>query len=157
MAPTYHVEFLTGTILRWQKLLEDDYYKKIIVDSLRWLVTANRCKIFGFVIMPNHIHLLWRISEGVGRDQVQPALFSFTAHKFEKYLRTTDKLYLEKHFVDLVDRKYQFWEKSHMVKECWSNKFIKQKLNYIHHNPCQPHWKLAAVCDDYRWSSASFY
>ena len=92
---TYHVEFLTGTILKWQKLLEDEDSKKIIINSFDWLVSAGRCKIFGFVVMPNHIHLVWRISNGFSRDEVQTAFFSFTAHPFQKYLRKKNKQILD--------------------------------------------------------------
>jgi len=44
-----------------------------------------------------------------------------------------------------------------MVKETWSEKFFLQNLNYIHQKPCQPHWMLAALPEDYKWLSAMFY
>ncbi len=45
----------------------------IIVSSLKFLVEEKRAKIYGFVIMPNHLHLLWKIAlqwrlEDVQRD-----------------------------------------------------------------------------------------
>ncbi len=90
MPTAFHVEFLTATILRWQRLLDEDSYKRIIIDSLEWLIKQGRCKVFGFVIMPNHIHLLWRINEPFSRTEVQSAFFSFTGHQFEKHLRAND-------------------------------------------------------------------
>ena len=60
-------------------------------------------------------------------------------------------------YVDAKDRSYQFWQREPMVKEVWTERFLLQKLNYIHHNPCQPHWQLAAIPEDYKWSSALFY
>ena len=44
-----------------------------------------------------------------------------------------------------------------IVKECFTKSFFRQKLNYIHFNPSQPHWNLAALPEDYKWSSAAFY
>lgn len=38
-----------------------------------------------------------------------------------------------------------------------SESFFKQKMKYIHDNPCQPHWNLANHPIDYRFSSARFY
>jgi hypothetical protein len=35
--------------------------------------------------------------------------------------------------------------------------FFKQKFEYLHNNPCQPHWQLATLSEDYKYSSASFY
>ena len=51
MIKSYHAEFFTATILRWQKLLHDNNLKQIIIDSLQWLVTEKRCSVYAFVIM----------------------------------------------------------------------------------------------------------
>ena len=51
--------FFTATINSWQLLLADDVMKKIVGDSLLWMHQNNRARTHGFVIMPNHIHLLW--------------------------------------------------------------------------------------------------
>lgn len=34
---------------------------------------------------------------------------------------------------------------------------VLQKIDYIHRNPVQPKWQLAATPEDYSWSSAAFY
>lgn len=94
-----HPEFLTATILKWQHLLKDDKCKQIIIDSLQWLTKQNRCKIYAFVIMPNHIHLLWKIADGFERTEVQGAFFSYTAHQFKKYLQHSDEPTLQSYFV----------------------------------------------------------
>ena len=38
-----------------------------------------------------------------------------------------------------------------------SDKFIEQKLNYIHENPCRGEWNLAGQPQDYLHSSARYY
>lgn len=157
MLLSYHTEFLTATILQWKPLLKDDNCKQIIIDSLNWLVESKKCTVNAFVIMPNHIHLIWKIADGLKRTEVQGALFSFTAHNFRKHLETNHPGSLENYFVNDADRTYQFWEREPMVKECWTKAFFKQKLNYIHYNPCQQHWNLSALPEDYKWPSASFY
>lgn len=30
-------------------------------------------------------------------------------------------------------------------------------MNYIHFNPCKPHWNLAERPEKYKWPSANFY
>jgi putative transposase len=153
---SHHTEFLTATILRWQCLLADHKCKQIILDSLAWLSKQERCKVYGFVIMPNHIHLIWKINDGFARQEVQAALLSFTAHEFKKHLADNKKM-LNEYLVNDPDRKFQFWERDSRVKECWNESFLLQKLNYIHKNPCQPHWNLSLLPEEYAWSSASFY
>ena len=38
-----------------------------------------------------------------------------------------------------------------------TEKFFKRKLEYVHNNPCQPHWNLAQHPTEYRYSTASYY
>ena len=64
---TEHPQFFTATILEWKKLLAPDKYKDIIMESLKFLVTNKRIILNGFVIMPNHIHLIWQMCEGIHR------------------------------------------------------------------------------------------
>ena len=153
MLKSYHPEFLTATILNWQHLLSDEF-KQIVINAMRWLADENRCRIYGFVIMPNDIHLLWKITDGFDRANVQGALLSFTAHEFKKRLGNTQ---LKNYQVNLADRVFQFWQRDCLVKECWGEEFLRQKLDYIHRNPLQPHWSLADLPENYYWSSASFY
>ena len=157
MTLSYYPEFITSTILNWQHLLADDRLKQTVADSLHWLTQEKRCKVYAFVIMPNHVHLLWKIEANFQRKDVQGTLFSFTGHQFKKYLQLHNPLLLQKHYVNDADRSYQFWEREPLVKECRKDKFFMQKINYIHNNPCQPKWSLADLPENYLWSSAAFY
>ncbi|WP_246849943.1 transposase [Rufibacter roseolus] len=65
-----HITFFTATILEWKHLLKPDKYKNTILDSLRFLVREKRVKVYGFVIMPNHVHLLWKMEEPHLRENV---------------------------------------------------------------------------------------
>jgi hypothetical protein len=49
------------------------------------------------------------------------------------------------------------FEQSFDWKECSSDRFIDQKLDYMHDNPCRGVWRLAASPVDYLHSSAKFY
>jgi hypothetical protein len=51
-----YAQFLTATILTWKPLLAEDAFKDIIISSLQFLVKDDRIKLYGFVIMPEHIH-----------------------------------------------------------------------------------------------------
>jgi len=43
------------------------------------------------------------------------------------------------------------------TKICRTEKFMNQKLAYMHANPCTSKWKLAKTPVDYEHSSARFY
>ena len=42
-------------------------------------------------------------------------------------------------------------------KECRSPEFMKQKLDYIHFNPCSKKWALCSYPGEFAHSSAMFY
>jgi hypothetical protein len=54
-------------------------------------------------------------------------------------------------------KKHEVWKDTFDVKECRTEKFILQKLNYIHNNLCTGKWKLTDSSIHYPHSSASFY
>jgi len=55
------VYFWTSTIIEWKHLLKQEKYKQVVLDSFKVLVDKELVKIYGFVIMPNHIHIIWEM------------------------------------------------------------------------------------------------
>ena len=145
--------FTTATILEWKHLLQNDALKDIIIDSLRFLVKEKRAVVYDFVIMPNHIHLIWYIPEPYTLSEVQSALLSYTAHQFKKLLRARHPQVLKKFKVNLVDRQYQFWERNPLSIVIYRDEVFYQKAGYIHWNPCTEKWRLADRPEAYKYSS----
>ncbi len=152
-----HVAFFTATILEWKHLLRPDKYKLMIVESLKFLVQHDRASVYGFVIMPNHLHLLWRMQEPHLREHVQRDFLKFTAQRLKFDLEKNHPQVLEKFYVGAKDRKYQVWERNPLSVYCYTSVVLMQKLHYIHHNPVQEKWKLATLPEEYAFSSARFY
>lgn len=146
--------FTTATILEWKHLLQRDAMKEVIIESLRFLVQGQKAVVYAFVIMPNHIHLVWHIREPHTLQEVKAALLSFTGHQFKKYLTTHAPLEMEEYRVSLKDRNYQFWERNALSIDIHQDEVYWQKVRYIHENPCKEHWKLAKSPEKYRFSSA---
>jgi len=153
----YHPQFFTATILEWKHLLKEDEFKDIIIKSLQFLVKEKSVVIYAFVIMPNHIHLIWQIQDGFKRDKIQLRFLKFTAQHMKFRLLRTDKSRLEHFRVDTSDREYQFWERNALSIDLWSEAVFMQKLEYIHNNPLQEKWRLSEFPEEYRYSSAGFY
>lgn len=81
------VFFWTATINNWNHLLKEERFKEIIINSLRTLSGRGIIDVFSFVIMPNHIHLIWRTNQLNGKETAQGSFLKFTAHEFKKMLR----------------------------------------------------------------------
>jgi REP element-mobilizing transposase RayT len=58
----HHVQFLTAVCKVWLPLLNDDTCKQIILNALKCRVQTKQVKVYAFVIMPNHFHVIWRIA-----------------------------------------------------------------------------------------------
>ena len=88
------IEFFTATCLQWQNLLEENERKQIIMDSLRFMVNDKRIWLYGFVIMPNHIHLMWRRQDAWVNKNTEQMFLKYTAQqiKFEMIDSSSDEL-----------------------------------------------------------------
>jgi len=148
--------FFTGTINSWKHLLQEDEFKDVVINSLKWLDENDKAYTHGFVIMPNHIHILWSYGQDEKYDPVF-ALKSFSAHQFKKKLTLTSARTLAEYISTQGDRDYHFWERRSKSIPITHRAIAEQKLQYIHHNPMQEKWRLALLPELYKYSSASYY
>src|SRR6478736_2440258 len=100
------VYFWTITIKKWIHLLQDDKYKTVVIESLKWLCEKKLVRIYGYIVMPNHIHLLWEQLKMNGKEFPKNSFEKFTAHQFQKKLEKEDPFMLQKFKVSTSDRKY---------------------------------------------------
>ncbi len=63
-----NVYFWTDKIKDWKRLLTPDKYKEIIISSWQELTDRKMITIYGFVIMPNHLHVVWEMNEPNGKE-----------------------------------------------------------------------------------------
>jgi|SRR5688500_6959228 len=151
------IYFWTATITRWHKLLTSDRYKDVAIGSLEYLCNANKVDVFAFVIMPNHIHLIWKMKALNGKESPHGSFLKFTAHEFKKLLVDEGMSELNKYSVDSPNKKYEFWQRDSLAIHLFTPEVAFQKLDYVHNNPLAEHWQLAQDPSDYKYSSASYY
>ncbi len=127
--------FFTATILEWKHLLNKEKYKDIIIECLKFLSSKNKIRVYAFVIMPNHIHLVWKVFNGNNYSDIQRDFLKFTARKIISDLKINYPEVLQKIYVGAKDREYQIWERNPLSVEIISQNVAEQKINYIHKNP----------------------
>jgi putative transposase len=150
------VEFFTATCLNWQPLLHAERRKDIVMDSLRFLVADQRIWLYAFVIMPNHIHLLWCKRDTWVEKNVQQMFLKYTAQQLKfSMVDNKQEEELETYKSTQCDRAYHFWERRPYKSTMFNRKVAEQKINYIHENPVKA--GLCELPEHYRYSSASFY
>ncbi|OIQ95979.1 hypothetical protein GALL_219760 [mine drainage metagenome] len=151
----YYAQFFTATILEWKPLLKEDKYKDIIIESLRFLVKEKRVVVYAFVIMSNHIHLLWQIQAGHTKENVQRDFLKFTGQMIKYDLQKNNTALLDSFLVKAKDRQYQFWERNALSIDLFTEAVLMQKIKYIHQNPVKA--GLCNLAETYKYSSAKFY
>ncbi|MFN8416556.1 MAG: transposase [Cytophagaceae bacterium] len=109
------IYFWTATINEWKPLLQNEKFKNIIINSLQYLSDKGMIDVFAFVIMPNHIHLIWRINEMNGKETVQGAFLKYTAHEFKKELRRQSLAHLQEFKVLVCNKQFEFWQRDPFV------------------------------------------
>jgi len=153
------VYFWTDTIKDWKNLLNKDKYKQLIIDVWKDLVDKGLIKVYAFVIMPNHLHVVWELLELNGKEKPHASFNKATSHEMVKdlKLRHPQVLLYFKSRNDQRDRSHRIWQRDPLAILMDSQKKVEQKIDYIHDNPLQEKWNLAQYPEDYFWSSASFY
>ena len=151
------VYFWTDTIKDWKHLLKPDKYKELIISSWQELIRRKQIAIYAFVIMPNHMHVIWEMKEPNGKEMGHASFNKFTSHMILKDLRINHPDVLPYFKVVDAERNYRFWQRDPLAVPMDSKLKIEQKINYIHNNPLQERWNLAFCPENYYWSSAEFY
>lgn len=149
--------FYTSAIRHWSPLLYQYQFESVITDSLSFLHKNGCLNIYGFVIMPNQMHLILEQVKANGRETPIASMMKHTAHHFERFLLKEDPRAIEEFIVDWTSRKINFWQPHSDRFMLYTKKAIKQKLQYIHNNPLQERWMLVKNPVDYLYSSARFY
>lgn len=152
--------FLTLSVVDWVDIFTRSRYRDIIIDSFDYCIREKGLRVYGYVIMTNHVHVIANSSAGKLSDTIRD-LKKYTArnilesicnepesrrewllHRFEwnasRYVRNS---------------KYQVWTHENHAISISSKEFFRQKLDYIHKNPARAGWVEKE--EDYTYSSAA--
>ncbi len=157
------VFFCTFTCFRWLPMIDRVSMYEWMHDWFRRLHAEGE-RMVGYVIMPNHLHILLLVQEGHSINRILAEGKRFMAYEIRKRLIAgdhQDMLAVMAGGVRAGDERrgslYRVFETSSDIKECWSEKFLHQKLDYIHNNPVSGKWSLVDDPALYAYSSAGFY
>ncbi len=132
--PIHTAQFYTATIYDWQHVFNDDFLKEIIIESLQFLVNNKRIELNAFVIMSNHIHLIWQALRGFTPSDIQASFMKYTAGQIRRSLMKTNAGFLASLKVNKYDREYEIWKREPLSIDLITESLFIQKLEYIHYN-----------------------
>jgi len=139
--------FMTFSVRRLYYLFDRYNRWDILLDSLKYCQKHKGLKIYNWVFMLNHIHLI-----------IQSEDVSGLVRDFKKYTSKKLKDNILKTEPDILklfdnDGEFQFWEKGNMPKIIESDEFYVQKARYIELNPVKKSYVKRA--EDWVYSSAN--
>jgi len=124
----------------------------IFVEVLDQLRSKSNVKLLGYVIMPEHVHLVIHPPDGLKVGRWIGELKSLSArrilvagHPAEKRLSVGNG----------ASQRHQFWQPRCYDHNCRTPETVKEKINYCHKNPVTR--GLVTDPGDWRWSSYGYY
>ena len=155
--------FLTMTVVGWIDIFTRRNHKLCIVKSLKYCQQEKGLEIFGWCLMPSHLHLIARSNGNNSLSAILRDFKKYTSKKIVKQIieepesrRDWVLRYLEysgKYLKRI--KKNKFWQDGNHAKVIYRPNFFYQKLNYIHQNPVKE--MIVKQPEDYLFSSARNY
>lgn len=127
------LHFITFSCYRRMKLLDSPLARNLFERELERVRHWYGCYITGYVVMPEHVHLLISEPERGDLALVMQMLKQITSRK----LRQSDQP--------------RFWQVRYYDFPIWNEKKRVEKLRYMHRNPVKR--ALVAQPEDWPWSS----
>ena len=158
------IYFVTFTCYNWLPLFEITNSYDLIYKWFDYLYSKN-IRVAGYVIMPNHIHLLLYFPEMTStlNTIIGNAKRMLAYEIIKRLVKNEDPITLSYLAAGVKERErkkgqlHKVFNESFDAKKCITPSFVFQKLDYIHHNPTSGKWSLAGDFISYKHSSASFY
>uniref|UniRef100_A0A7C2K068 Transposase n=1 Tax=Schlesneria paludicola TaxID=360056 RepID=A0A7C2K068_9PLAN len=145
-----YAHFITFSCYHRRRLLDHDQPKRIFLGVLNEVREKFAAKCVGFVLMPDHVHLLiWFPQPGQLSRFVQQ-LKGRSSMLIKRFLREQLPAYAARIAPD-----DPVWQVRFHSFEIYSRKKLEEKLNYMHQNPVRA--GLVTRTTDWRWSSARWY
>ena len=156
------LHFVTLQVVEWVDIFSREPYRKIIIENLEYCVKNKGLELYAWVIMSNHIHMLVKSNtnnlSGTLRD-----FKSYTSKIIIDEIESCNEsrkewmlqLFKKAAFAHKRNSEYQFWTHENHSEHIFSNKFIEQKLEYIHFNPVRA--GIVFNPEEYKYSSAIDY
>jgi len=149
------LHFLTFSCYRRRPLLGTVRARNVFVEALRKIRERYRFLLVGYVVMPEHVHLLISEPSGATPSIVLKVLKQRVSRDLRKKKRGGRAGQLQMSFMSGAEGLPRFWQPRFYDFNVYSAKKKREKLEYMHANPVTR--GLVQNPKDWPWSSFSFY
>jgi putative transposase len=136
--------FVTFGCYRNLPFLTDGFAKRLFIEELNRCRAKHGFRLHGYVIMPEHVHLVLHPPNGMPLGLVVREIKSCSARR-----------YFKRHPLGGPGAKRVFWQKRCYDHNCRTPDATLQKIRYCHNNPVRR--GLVIELGDWVWSSYNCY
>lgn len=151
------VYFVTFTVHQWVDVFTRKQYVDMLLENLRYCQQNKGLKIYAWVIMSNHCHLIVQ-TEKLKLSDVIRDFKKHTAKKIYEAIENNEMESRKRWLLWLLTKEGSiwFWEEGYHGEEITTQKFFDSKADYIHHNPVRS--GIVEKAEEYLYSSCcDFY
>ena len=141
--------FVTTTVLDFVHAFRRKELRDAMVLAIAHQCKLRRAALFGYVVMPHHVHLLIRPHEKMNGPQFMQRFKQQTGEAISRLLTPAE---LGEFDQQRGLNGNTFWKYSFRSVRIEDEPMFWQKMNYIHDNPVEAGY--VELAEDYRWSSA---
>lgn len=150
--------FLTLTTIEWIDIFTKPGYLNILIDSLKFCCKNKGLLIYEYVFITNHIHLILQAKEGFALDEIIRDFKRHTTREIVKTLKDDNRKYILRLINTSLSKNSedscQIWQSGNYPEIIETEKFLNQKIDYIHNNPVVK--KYVEKPEDWVHSSANY-
>jgi putative transposase len=148
--------FVTFSCYHRYRLLTSTPVVETFLDEIQSARNRHGVKLYGYVIMPEHVHLVVWPPDSVKLGVVVGQLKSLSARRMLPLLRaergrTQDRLAVCRN----GETRLAFWQVRCYDHNCRTPEIVREKIEYCHKNPVVR--GLVNDPSDWRWSSYNWY
>ena len=155
--------FITITTVGWVDVFTRLNQKYDIINALKYCQENKGIEIYAYCLMHSHVHLFCK---AVGQYKLSEIMRDFKKFTSKNIIRSISEEpesrrewmldYFKKSCENLArEQNFKVWQNGYHAEIIYSNKFIKEKIHYIHQNPVDE--KIVTEPENYYFSSARNY
>lgn len=151
-----HAHFITLIVNQHKPIFKGKSLCDIVVSTLVFYRDKLKFRIWGYVMMPDHIHMVISFADNEEKIiEFVRDFKKFISKKVIEILKPEDKKAFLLDSPKKKNHRYQIWQKDFYDFNIFNEDVLREKLNYVHYNPVKR--GLVANPGNYIYSSYCDY
>jgi len=146
------IHFVTFTVSKHIPVFNNTICADELLSIFEFYKTKNRIRVYGYVIMPTHVHILLDVLTNESISAVIRDIKKYYSYRFKNALIDNTNLDVDKF---MIADSFRFWQEGFDEVTIISETVFYTKLKYLHDNPVKAGMVENAI--DYPYSSAKYW